>query len=231
MSLKPGCHAFVVTSWEGVLVANIIGSSRAWYRRQYARVQAYHARATSESSPHAVVASFQIHSIRGDATNSSTVHGLKSHITEVASVFVVPPIDDADTWEDVDAIRRVYPDLQLLPPNHNAASQRLVYEQQLRCVGLQTWSDPACTADDDCADFGLHHLRVYCFTTDQGPDQKAALKQLTAEASADIWTWILHQYCVDHVLHLIVVALACFSERCLRCLRGFASQACASSLA
>jgi hypothetical protein len=51
------------------------------------------------------------------------------------------------------------------------------------------------------------HITVYMSTTDSGPDEVAATKQVEKLCSANLFCWVIRQYCVMHQLHLSVLKL------------------------
>lgn len=113
---------------------------------------------------------YEIHRVRGDATNSAVAHSTKAHVCEVAGLFsyshickhpiilekLSPEQQDAlsklsDRIESTDnvtvidslpypEIRIVYPDVLKVSSNNTAVDQRCIYLKQTACTGARTWT-------------------------------------------------------------------------------------------
>eukprot|EP00974_Lingulodinium_polyedra_P036550 3505263-Lingulodinium_polyedra.AAC.1 len=123
-------------------------------------------------------------------------------------------------------IHTVYPDLCMVPHSCNALVQRAIYLRQLGNVGIQTWMEvleDAPDAGSEIADVAtaieqvweaskayagesMQHMHItwWVFTTDQGPDQKAASALIRDDMFRDLFQLRSHMYCFLHIGHLIV---------------------------
>ena len=69
-----------VAKWELLLGANVLSESRESYGVDYKFLLQSQAENTTERT-------WEIHSVRGDATNSNVVHSCKGHVCELSSTF------------------------------------------------------------------------------------------------------------------------------------------------
>ena len=93
-------------------------------------------------------------------------------------------------------------------------SHRAIYIKQLHSIGTHTWLDDIELAKRMEAEFRFYddqdmhppyvHLRAFVFGSDQGPDQKACAKEVHHDTDDLLFTFVIHSWCVLHVLALIV---------------------------
>ena len=67
-------------------------------------------------------------------------------------------------------------------------------------IGVRMWGQD----DQDAACAAGNHVRVWVFTTDQGPDQVAASKLLQRDVAESVTDIVIAQWCLAHVFHLTV---------------------------
>ena len=80
---------------------------------------------------------WEVHSVRGDATNSHTLMDRKVHSAEVVSLYSIPIQPDE---EDQPArVRCAYPDSRLVPLQCGAVELRATYLVHIGCVGVHSW--------------------------------------------------------------------------------------------
>ncbi len=110
----------------------------------------------------------------------------------------------------------VFPDVQKLPEHSTAESARALYIRQLRNVGISTWDQPdwgrAAESEDAWitqADASYLHITVWLFTSDGGPDQMACMKDVAVEVDNYLTTWLIHTWCIEHVIHLMAKKNVC----------------------
>ena len=79
-----------VPRWERLLATSILESSRLWYAEFDDYVQGLQQQQPIVGARRLLT--FALHSIRADATNSSTLQNRKVHVCELASCFGIPGI-------------------------------------------------------------------------------------------------------------------------------------------
>ena len=91
---------------------------------------------------------WELHVVRGDATNSAAIHGAKAHVTEVHSLFHHIELDGIDDAPPDELLQRTYTDLQKVPESNSALEQRVLFLKQMESIGCKTWlNDPLYVAD------------------------------------------------------------------------------------
>jgi hypothetical protein len=140
---------------------------------------------------------WEIHGIRGDATNSSVVHSSKAHVCEVVSLFEHTKSLDPDALPVKD-LHRIYPDLVQVGESCDGKLQRAIFLKQLRSAGVGVWQNTDSFSHPS-------HLRIWVFTTDQGPDQVAASKLMQSELVDSPTDILIHHFCLAHVYHLVAL--------------------------
>eukprot|EP00969_Alexandrium_andersonii_P048249 2117627-Alexandrium_andersonii.AAC.1 len=88
-----------VAAWEHKLSCTLLASSRAWFAANYSHVRRMLLEypGNPEGLGEGCYFSFEVVSIRADATNSSTLQSSKAHVAEVRAEFahlVLPPAVD-----------------------------------------------------------------------------------------------------------------------------------------
>ena len=78
--------------------------------------------------------------------------------------------------------------------------QHAIWLQQVQSIGVRLWGQD----DQDAACVAGNHVRVWVFTTDQGPDQVAASKLLQRDVEESVTDIVIAQWCLAHVFHLMV---------------------------
>ena len=97
--------------------------------------------------------SFELHCIRADATNSSTLSNSKVHVVEVSSYYGMPhPGGTRDSGDGPipDAFQvmgqRVYPDILFVPSSCGGPECRLLTMKQIASAGCPLWTEGNDTA-------------------------------------------------------------------------------------
>ena len=101
---------------------------------------------------------------------------INTHVCEVTSLFH-HALDTKDFGADGDhdrAFHRTYWDLFKIEGSCGGPLQHAVWLKQVQSIGVRMWGQD----DPDAACAAGNHVRVWVFTTDQGPDQVAASKLL-----------------------------------------------------
>ena len=83
--LDAGTARQTVCRWDQLLGANVLGHARAFYNDQYTQLHA--ARSAEVREPSLARWTWEVHALRGDATNSNILQGSKAHVCEVTSLF------------------------------------------------------------------------------------------------------------------------------------------------
>eukprot|EP00969_Alexandrium_andersonii_P204005 9014135-Alexandrium_andersonii.AAC.1 len=96
---------------------------------------------------------------------------------------------------------RIYGDVLQVPEHCGAEEQRCLLLRQLSGTGVRTWCCDPVVLDTPFRT----HIRIYIFVTDQGGDQKGAHSLLEPEVANVPGAWMLRQWCLQHVVHLMVV--------------------------
>lgn len=214
---------YTVSRWEALAAAALLCRSRDWYRQHYAYIQSQLAAGLPESAKPAEIGmpkdfSYEIHSVRGDATNSK-VGESKAHVCEIRSVFGHGAPAEAGADENAEihmplppqtTEQVIYPDVLPMAINHGAAEQRAMFMKQLECAGVRLWTQALCDCDSAV---GLgpgssparpRHLTIWIFGTDQGSDQKTAAAMMSADVRRSVSVWMFRQWCLLHEVALLV---------------------------
>ena len=138
----------IVAVWENLVATMLLLDSRAWYQAQYAYLKEFwSARArqlAAAPTPPKPALTWEVHTIRGDATNSSVVESSKAHVCEVMSLFGHQQIEaeaEADGGGDdrplmpEKKLHHTYSDLQRAHSNNTGSDQLKIYEKQVQTVG------------------------------------------------------------------------------------------------
>jgi hypothetical protein len=243
-----------VYRWEKRLANALLSMSRSWYAEHYGYLrrlrQFFHERREGALSSEKAMGdrynlSYEIHTVRGDATNAAVAHDHKAHVCQLSSVFVhvhapvddllgdgdaaagaVAPEgsqDDVPSLPQVSSYKTIYPDVAKVPHSCGALEQRSMYLKQLRAAGVETWVDGHGGVDAADVAYSEHfedgrcwriaagcsldsyvHLKVWLFASDQGTDQVACSEIMAREVNDKLLEWMIHQYCLEHVNHLMV---------------------------
>eukprot|EP00969_Alexandrium_andersonii_P146451 6476514-Alexandrium_andersonii.AAC.1 len=80
-----------------------------------------------------------------------------------------------------------------------------MYLKQIESVGCPCWRGPHWSAElpPNAESAGLEHIAVFILASDQGPDQKATDKRISAETVSELRTWYIRQFCLQHCGHLM----------------------------
>ena len=246
-----------VHRWEKTLADALLSMSRCWYAEHYDYLrklrQFFHERheravSSGEAMDDRFALSYEIHTVRGDATNAAVAHDHKAHVCQLSSVFVYGLVDDLLGDDDppagaaepgavapqgqqddipylpqVSSYKTIYPDVAKVPHSCGALEQRAMYLKQLRAAGVETWVDGHGGVDAADVAYSEHfedgrrwrisagcsldsyvHLKVWLFASDQGTDQVACSEIMAREVNDKLLEWMIHQYCLEHVNHLMV---------------------------
>lgn len=184
--------------WEHLLAGAILSDQQEWHLKGQMSVR----------KPG--LTTYQIHVVRGDATNSSAVQKSKVHTCSCRSTYCsqlssdLPGEDDPDGNEDElgslpfsDRVRDCFGDLQYL--FHGSANELWgLYNKQLQSMGAPTFHARAGADGSDSA------IRIFCQVSDDGPDQRGVMKLIKAELASDRTTFYCRFKCLMHQVHLIV---------------------------
>ena len=135
--------------------------------------------------------------VHADATNSNILQGSKAHVCEVTSLFH-HALDTDDFGADGDHDRpfhRTYCDLIKIEGSCDGPLQRAIWLKQVQSIGVRMWRQD----DRDAACAAGNHVRVWVFTTHQGPDQVVASKLLQREVEESVTDIVIAQRCLAHV--------------------------------
>ena len=172
---------------------------------------------------------WQILSLRGDATNTPANQSSKAHTREVRSAFgpggfwdhvqeeiltsqlAEDDIDEVDfatllsRRNGTSRILKVYPDIGRIPEVFGGKELREMFLSQLRLSGAPTWID--CEAwMYEVEEHIWQHFKVFFFASDQGPDQIGAHAEINEELHSSDLVHLLYfrKWCLKHVQHLVV---------------------------
>eukprot|EP00959_Pyramimonas_sp_CCMP1952_P456051 9472524-Pyramimonas_sp.AAC.1 len=102
--------------------------------------------------------------------------------------------------------RRSEKSRQLPPPG--AVGQRSIFMQQVSQTGIYLWGDTTWSrvAEESASngEYEYCHVRIWMFHTDQGGEPKAFSRMLMAEIKDKQYEWANHEFCKEHIVHLIV---------------------------
>ena len=160
---------------ERLLAANIKARTLQWYSGMNEKVVQWHGSTLT----------CEIHSFRGDATNSSRHDKLFN--SDLLSVFSFGETAEACV---------TYPTLLKVPDNCKTAEQVALWESALQSTGMRTWNDSRAKTN---------HLRFFLGCSDQGGDEAAAsrvLQDKVRQLPDCVFIW---NFCFLHQIHLCVV--------------------------
>ena len=121
---------------------------------------------------------------------------------EVTSLFH-HALDTDDFGADGDHDRpfhRTYCDLIKIEGSCDGPLQHAIWLKQVQSIGVRMWG----LDDQDATCAAGNHVRVWVFTTDQGPDQVAASELLQRDVEESVTGIEIVQWCLAHVFHLRV---------------------------
>ena len=237
---------WALNNWERLLAANIVVQSRQWYEDQYVMLEEQRAVALSLGTaaslttssfditmPHKKLFSYEIHSIRGDATNTAYT-GCKGHVCEVVSKFcqlAFPEAHEVEEGPDAggagfdgggDAVidnccfaqtesHRIYTDLAKVPKKCGGLESRAIFLNQVGSTGAHTWVANSGFSETNVItgvnSLGIlwlcFHICIYLFTTDNGGDQIANDVLFELDVAALALTCYAREWCRRHQLHLM----------------------------
>ena len=146
MHLDAGVGVKPVYRWERILGANIMAQARSFYSQHHAYLKSV---IEALSNPQAeagedtqMLLSYEVHSIRADATNSAAVHSAKAHVLELMSFYRHAAYHLRDAAGNIDAppeedIHRVFSDLQKVPETCTGVEQRALFIKQIQAAGCR----------------------------------------------------------------------------------------------
>ena len=192
--------AGIARQTEQLLGANVLAHARAFSNDQYTQLHA--ARSAEVREPSRAGWTWEVHALRGDVTNSNILHGSKAHACEGTSLFHhALDTDDFGAGGDHDRpFHRTYCDLIKIEGSCDGPLQHAIWLKQVQSIGVRMWR----LDDQDASCAAGNHVRVWLFTTDEGPDQVAASKLLQRDVEESVTDIVIAQWCLAHVVHLIV---------------------------
>ena len=215
--------------WEHVLAAHARFQSHRWYSEHYEYLASLpQVDSVASSRDEGRPFTYEIHTIRADATNSNAKLGSKAMTCEVASTFgyLVGELRQEPCHLAAEEDSAALPpsvmscialsDMQVVPDKCGARETHELLEKQTRAVGARAWVSE--WVSDVSSDLPLvpsdsnfvGHICTYVFGTDQGPDQKGSDRIIDSHVSASgagAGGRILlkfRQWCLQHCVHLMV---------------------------
>ncbi len=205
------------TAWEIALGTNIQIMARTWYANFISRFgDGGDAGGALESDTNF---RYLVTNVRGDSTNSSTLHGMKVHTCEVVSVRSG---SDADCDDERCGGRREltsYPDTLFVPSSNTAERIRELYVKHARSIGAPLPGDLGDSDGEDDTSLNIEVdgsarvcrracrsavVKVWVFTTDAGGDEAAAVNFLCDGATEVDNHLAGKQKCLLHQFQLII---------------------------
>ena len=141
--LDAGIARQTVCRWEQLLGASVLAHARAFNNDQYTRLHA--ARSAEVREPSRARWTWEVHALRGDATNSNILQGSKAHVCEVTSLFH-HALDTDDFGADGDHDRpfhRTYCDLIKIEGSCDGPLQHAIWLTQVQSIGVRMWRQDA----------------------------------------------------------------------------------------
>ena len=138
----------IVVKAENIARAAVWSDAVSWYDNMYAKLVRFFQTANQmafvrvgDSAP---VLSYDMHAMRGDASNSNQWRSHKVFCSEVWSCAQIPELDNAALkvgreWKS----SLCYPDLCWVPTHHTGQSQMEMWEEKLEQQGVRTWKSHA----------------------------------------------------------------------------------------
>lgn len=165
--------------WEKLLAANLSAQAKGWYAdHAQERLRAEHTGDLKDKT-------WEIHNIRGDATNTNASQSLKAHCAKVKSRY--SPVRQGDEHADCpDHFQQSFvPDVQHIPEVCGAKVTHQLYVKHLASIGC-----PSPGFVDETRDFmrdipDLPHVMVWLFFTDCGSDEVGAGKLFVDDVELD----------------------------------------------
>ena len=134
---------------EHLLHANIWGRCVQWYKEMYKLYDVFLQKLVDNldlfNPRMRRLVSWEIHRIRGDATNSSSIRSFNVFCSEVLSAFHIPQITElehiygSEETEQFTDMRLSYPDITYVPCHASAATSKTMWEHQIEKIGAKTW--------------------------------------------------------------------------------------------
>ena len=134
---------------------------------------------------------FEVHIVRGDATNSAAAQRSKVHFCTAISSYHPGSVDE-DNASHLSERRTCVADLQFIPTGCTSEKLFGIYQVQIQSMGVPALND-ACK-----------HTRIYTMVTDDGPDQKGCEKLVVKSMKDNPASLFCRFKCLLHQLHLIV---------------------------
>lgn len=136
---------------------------------------------------------FEVHIVRGDATNSAAAQRSKVHFcTAISSYQFEAGSLGEDAAGHLAERRTCVADLQFIPTGCTSEQLLGIYKVQMQSMGVPAFTD-ACK-----------HTRIYTMVTADGPDQKGCEKLVARSMKNNPASLFCRFKCLLHQLHLIV---------------------------
>lgn len=184
---------------------------------------------------------WELHSIRGDSTNTTAAQSSKAHTCEVSSAFAhlrcyldpslaeacnayplaVGPIDTGALA--ITSVRKTCTHLQRVPESCGSLEQLCIFTKQAESIGLKWWSADDIQSGETATDTATapasapSHLKCFVFVTDQGSDQVGAHRLIMSEVANMPRVLVLRQWCMRHSGHLMATPSVCALPASLCC--------------
>jgi len=120
-------------------------------------------------------------------------------------VFYTPSLEPDGSGEEDGQLeqRLAYPPATTLPDPCGGKETKELWEKLLPQVGCDTWKTAMHKSNGATALADNHHIDVFAFTTDKGPDQQGSNKRIGDEVKDFLFIWIVVQFCIMHQIQLI----------------------------
>lgn len=142
---------------------------------------------------------YEVHIVRGDATNSAAAQQSKVHFCTSISGYSAGVESKEDAAIELAPYRVSVADLQFAPTGCTASHLVGTYETQLKSMGI-----PAFSQNNSGSEFELRHPRIICMVSDDGPDQRGSEKLICSMVAKQPCVLFCRFKCILHQLHLIV---------------------------
>ena len=129
----------LVCRWEQLLGANVLAHASAFCNDQYTPLHAGQSAEVLE--PSRAGWTWEVHALRGDATNWNILQGSKAHVCVVTSLFHHALDTDAfgangdHDWP----FHRTYCDLIKIEDTCDGPLQHAIWLKQVRSIGVRMW--------------------------------------------------------------------------------------------
>ena len=187
-------HRTSLVRWEHLLAGTVVTDQQHWHRLG------------KDCVAKSGLFTYQVHIVRGDATNSSAAQRSKVHACATRSTYCSAlesgMLVDEEGEEILgqmpfeDRVHNGFADLQFVSTSCTARDLLEIYNKQLDNIGVPTFQPQDVDSDSS--------LRLFLHVTDDGADQKGCEKLIKGNLKLDGKT-LYHRFkCMLHQIHLVV---------------------------